>query len=255
MSGKMIDLSGKVALITGSSRGIGRGCAVEMARAGADIAVNYRSHADEAEEVAGQVRGLGRRAGVYGADVSDRGQVDAMVAAAVADLGRIDILVNNAYYSKREPFLEMSVEGMRRTLDVTLWGTFHASQAAARQMVEQGGGGSIVCVTSVLAALPFPTSLAYNTAKAGLNHMARTMANELLEHRIRVNAIEPGWIDTPGERQFTSDEEMAEAAPGMPWGRLGTPEDIARAAAYLASDAADYVTGTVLRVDGGLTLR
>ena len=251
----MIDLNGKVALITGSSRGIGRGCAVEMARAGADIAVNYRSHADEAEAVAEEVRGLGRRAGVYGADVSDRSQVDAMVAAAVKDLGRIDILVNNAYYSKREPFLEMSAEGMRRTLDVTLWGTFHASQAAARQMVAQGGGGSIVCITSVLAVLPFCTSLAYNTAKAGLNHMARTMANELLEHRIRVNAIEPGWIDTPGERQFTSNEEMEKAAPGMPWGRLGTPEDIARAATYLASDAADYVTGTVLRVDGGLTLK
>jgi glucose 1-dehydrogenase len=251
----VIDLSGKVALITGSSRGIGRGCALEMARAGADIAINYRSHGDEAEDVALQVRALGRRAGVYRADVSQRDQVDAMVAATVEELGRVDILVNNAYYSKREPFLEMTVEGMRQTLDVTLWGTFHASQAAARQMVAQGDGGSIVCITSVLAAMPMPTSLAYNTAKAGLNHMVRTMANELLEHRIRANAIEPGWIDTPGERQFTSDEEMEKAAPGMPWGRLGTSEDIGRAATYLASSAADYVTGTVLRVDGGLSLR
>lgn len=251
----MIDLTGKVALITGSSRGIGRGCAIEMAKVGADIAVNYRSHGDEAAEVVDEVKKLGRRAVAYRADVSQRSEVDAMVQGAVKDLGRLDILVCNAYYSKREPFLEMSVEGMERTLAVTLWGSFHCAQEVARQMVRQGGGGSIVCITSVLAALPFPTSLAYNTAKAGLNHMVRTMANELLEHRIRANAIEPGWIDTPGERQFTSDEEMERAAPGMPWGRLGTPADIGRAAAYLASDAADYVTGTVLRVDGGLTLR
>ena len=250
----MIDLSGKVALITGSSRGIGRGCALEMARAGADIAVNYRSHEDEANQVAEQVKAMGRQAIVVQADVAERSAVDVMVATTARQLGRLDIVVCNAYYSKREPFLELGLEGMEKTFDVTLWGTFHAAQAGARQMVEQGEGGAILFITSVLAAMPFPTSLPYNTAKAGLNHMARTIANELLIHRIRANAIEPGWIDTPGERQFTSDEDMAEAAPKMPWGRLGLPEDIGRAATFLCSDAADYITGTVLRVDGGLTL-
>ena len=143
---------------------------------------------------------------------------------------------------------------MERTFDVTLWGTFHAAQAGARQLAKQGQGGAILFITSVLATMPIPTSLPYNTVKAGLNHMARTMANELLNHRIRVNAIEPGWIDTPGERQFTTDEEIAEAGPNLPWGRLGQPEDIGRAATFLCSDAADYITGTVLRVDGGFSL-
>jgi glucose 1-dehydrogenase len=247
----MIDLSGRVALVTGSSRGIGRGCALEMARAGAHVTVNYHSHADEAEAVAEQIRALGREALVVGGDVSDRAAVDRMVAATVERLGHLDLLVCNAYYSKREPFLEISAEAMARTLDVTLWGAFHAAQASARQMAAQGRGGSIVFISSVLSFLPIPSSLAYNTAKAGMNHMSATIAKELAPQRIRANVIEPGWIDTPGERQFTSEEQMQEAGRGLPWGRLGTIEDIGRAAAFLSSDAADYITGAVLRVDGG----
>jgi glucose 1-dehydrogenase len=250
----MIDLSGKVALITGSSRGIGRACAVEMARAGADICVNYRSHGDEAEEVVGEVRALGQRAIAVGCDVSDRAAVDAMVARAVAELGRLDIAVANAYYSKREPFLELSIETMRQTLDVTLWGAFHLAQSAARHMAAQGEGGALLFITSVLAQVPMPTSLPYNTAKAGVEHMCATIARELTSHKIRANAIEPGWTDTPGERQYSSEEAIRKGGERLPWGRLATGEDIAHAAVFLCSDAADYITGTTLKVDGGYTL-
>jgi glucose 1-dehydrogenase len=251
----MIDLKGKVALITGASRGIGRGCALEMARAGADVAINYHSHGEEAEAVAAQVRDLGRQALVWQADVADRQAVEEMVAAAAQRLGHLDILVCNAYYSKREPFLEIGIEGMQRTLDVSLWGAFHVAQLGARQMVRQGRGGSMLFISSVHAFIPVPTALAYNTAKAGMNHMAATIAAELLEHRIRANVIEPGWIDTPGERKFASEEQIREGGKKLPWGRLGTPEDIGRAATFLCSDAADYITGEVMRVDGGLWLK
>jgi glucose 1-dehydrogenase len=251
----LIDLTGKVALITGASRGIGRGCAEQMARCGADVAINYRTHGDEADEVADVVRSLGRRAATFGADVSDRASVDAMVAGAARELGRVDIVVANAYYSKREPFLELDVEGVRRTLEVTLMGAFHVAQAGARQMVQQGEGGSILFISSVLSFLPFATSMPYNTAKAGMNHMAMTIAAELAEHRIRVNVIQPGWTDTPGERQFSSEEQIREGARRLPWKRLGTPEDLGKAAAFLASDDADYITGATLKVDGGMTLR
>ncbi len=251
----MIDLSGKVALITGASRGIGRGCAEQMARCGADVAINYRSHPDEADEVADVVRSLGGRAATFGADVSNRTAVDAMVAGAAQQLGRVDIVVANAYYSKRQPFLELDVEGVRRTLDVTLMGAFHVAQAGARQMVQQGGGGSILFISSVLSFMPFATSMPYNAAKAGMNHMANTIAAEMAEHRVRVNVIQPGWTDTPGERQFTTEEQMREGAKNLPWKRLGTAEDLGKAAAFLASDDADYITGATLKVDGGMTLQ
>jgi glucose 1-dehydrogenase len=250
----MIDLKDKVALVTGASRGIGRATAIEMSRAGANVTINYHSHGDEADEVVDEVRGLGREALAFGADVSDRSAVEAMVDATVKQFGHLDILVSNAYYSKREPFLELSIEAVERTWGVTLWGAFHSAQLAARQMAEQGNGGAICFISSVLADVPMPTSLPYNTAKAGINQMSRTIANEMTEHQVRSNVIEPGWIDTPGERQFTSDEEMKTEGAKLPWGRLGTPEEIARAATYLCSDAASYVTGSVLRVDGGFRL-
>ncbi len=251
----MIDLTGKVALITGASRGIGRGCAEQMARCGADVAINYRSHGDEADEVADVVRSLGHRASTFGADVSDRAAVDAMVEGATKELGRVDIVVANAYYSRRQPFLDLDVDDVRRTLDVTLIGAFHVAQAGARQMVQQGEGGSILFISSVLSFLPMPTSMPYNAAKAGMNQMAMTIAVEMAEHRIRVNVIQPGWTDTPGERQFSSEEQLREGAKRLPWKRLGTPEDLGKAAAFLASDDADYITGATLKVDGGMTLR
>jgi len=245
-----IDLSDKVALISGASRGIGRGIALKMGRSGAKVTVNCRTHPDEAEEVAAEIRNAGSDALVYPADVSDRSAVDAMVNATIEKFGRLDIAVSNAYYSKREPFLNLGLEGARRTHDVTFWGAFHIAQAGARQMVKQGDGGAILFISSVLSEVPLGTSLDYNSAKAGINQMSATIANQLTDHRIRSNVINPGYIDTPGERQYATEEQMHEAATQLPWKRLGTPQDIANAATFLCSDAADYITGTVLTVDG-----
>jgi glucose 1-dehydrogenase len=248
-------LTDRVALVTGASRGIGRGCALELARAGADVVVNYRSHADEAEAVVQEIRGIGRRAISYGADVGDRAAVDGMVAAALAEFGRIDILVNNAAYSIRKPFIDYTEAEFAEVLQVAMWSVFHCSQAVARHMVERGGGGKILVISSIHAFIPFPNSSPYNTAKAGINHMAYTLAGELAPHRINVNVIEPGWTDTPGERRYYSEEQLRAAGQQLPWGRLGHPEEIGKAAVFLASDDADYITGANLRVDGGIWLK
>lgn len=249
-----MSLEGRVALITGANRGIGEGCALELARRGADIAVNYRSHGEEAEAVAEEIRRLGRRAIVLQGDVSDRQRDEELVRATVSELGSLDILVANAAASVRKPFVDLTEEDLRFTIDVCLWGVIHCCQFAARQMVAQGRGGNIVVVSSVHAVLPIKNSLPYNTAKAGINHMARTMASELVGEGIRVNILEPGWIDTPGERTFSSEDEIKEAGQRLPMSRLGTIEEIGKGVAFLASDDASYVTGSTLRVDGGFVL-
>ncbi len=251
----MIDLSGRTALISGSSRGIGKGIALQMARAGADITVNYFRHRDDGESVADEIRRMGRKAIVVGADASDRAAVDDMFERTATELGGPDIVVANAYYSKREPFLEMDLDALRRTYEVSLFGAFHLAQSGARRMASAGRGGSILFISSVMSFLPFPTSLAYSSAKAGMNHMAAIIALELLEHRIRVNVIEPGWTDTPGERQYATEQELKKGGARLPWGRLGTIEDLGKAATFLCSDAADYITGEVMRVDGGFWLK
>jgi len=248
-------LTDRVALVTGASRGIGRGCALELARAGADVVVNYRTHPEEANEVVAEIRDMGRRAMAFGADVGDRAAVDRMIAAAVAEFGRLDILINNAAFSIRKPFLEYTEEEFQTVLQVAMWSVFHCSQAVARHMVARGGGGKIVVISSVHAFIPFPNSLPYNTAKAGINHMAFSIAGELAPHRINVNVIEPGWTDTPGERRYFTEEELRIGGEKLPWGRLGRPEEIGKAAVFLSSDDADYITGACLRVDGGVWLK
>ena len=251
---QVIDLTGKVALITGSSRGIGRACALEMARNGADIVVNDCSHEEEAKELVVQVQRAGRQAISVGCDVSDRPAVDEMVARVAAEFGRLDIAVCNAYFSKRQPFLELSCEVVQKTVDVTFIGAFHTAQAAARFMANRGEGGALLFISSVLSRIPMPGSLAYNSAKAAMNQMSATIAREMTSHRIRSNCIAPGWTDTPGERQFSTDQEILKLGKKLPWGRLASSEDIARAASFLCSDAADYITGSVLKVDGGFSL-
>jgi glucose 1-dehydrogenase len=247
-------LEGKVVLITGANRGIGRGCALEMAKEGANIIVNYREHGGEAEEVAQMVKSLGRDSLVIQADVSQRAQVEAMVKRALDHFGAIDVLVNNAASSVRKPFVELSVEDVEQTWGVTLWGPFHCTQVVAREWVQKKKAGNIIMISSIHSTIPFPTSLPYNCAKAALNHMALTLAAELAPHHIRVNVIEPGWTDTPGERRFLSEEELQEKAKRLPWGRMGTSEEIGKAAVFLASDDSDYISGAVLRVDGALAI-
>jgi glucose 1-dehydrogenase len=249
-----MSLAGRVALITGGARGIGGATACELARRGADIAICDLSPCAAATPVIEEVRAQGRRVLYREADVADRAAVAKLVEDACAELGGIDILVNNAAFSVRKPLLELEVAEVERVWNVIQWGTFHASQLAARRMVAQGRGGSIVMISSVHAARPFALSTAYNGAKAAINHMARTWAVELAQYGIRVNAIEPGWIDTPGERAFYSQEQIREQGRKLLLGRLGRPEEIAAAVAYLVSGDAAYVTGACLRVDGGIVL-
>jgi glucose 1-dehydrogenase len=256
-------LKGRVALVTGAARGIGRGVVEALASAGASAVINYLDDPHEAQQVADVVAGYGGEAMICQADVSDRAAVASMFAAAVERFGRIDIAVANAAYSKRELVLEAQWENVLRTLEVTQFGTFHTCQFAAQQMVKQGpnlhsssqsNGGKIIVISSLHEEVAFPRSAAYNMAKAAVSHLARTMAAELTSYRINVNVINPGWIDTPGERSFHSAEALQNGGKRIPWGRMGTVEDIGQAALFLASDAADYITGTTLRVDGGFKM-
>lgn len=248
----------RVALITGASRGIGRGIALCLAEEGADIVVHYRTHPEEAQAVADAVEAFGRRALLWRADVADRAAVEEMVAGAADHFGRIDIAVANAAVSVRQLVVDAEWADVLRTIEVSQFGVFHTCQFAARQMIaqEQRGrsAGKIVIISSVHAELPVPTSAAYNMAKAAINHFGETLANELTPYHINVNIINPGWIDTPGERKYATEEEIRAGAQRLPWKRLGTAEDIGKAVAFLASDDADYVTGATLRVDGGLVL-
>ena len=152
-------------------------------------------------------------------------------------------------------FLDFDPESFAKVIEGTLVGGFHMSQLVARHMVERGGRGKIVFISSCHVHIPYARSVAYNAGKGGLNQMAFTIATELYPHRINVNVIEPGWIDTPGEHEAFGDELMTRAGSALPWGRFGTPEDIGKAAAFLASDDADYITGAALCVDGGILLQ
>jgi glucose 1-dehydrogenase len=252
---QFMTLIGKTALVTGAARGIGRGCALELARAGADLVINDRQSSPLTAELQAEVESLGRRAFVVPGDAFERDSCARIVDGATAALGRVDILVSNPAYSRRGDFLDYDPQTFERTLQGTLTAGFHMSQLVARQMVAAGRGGKIIFISSVHARIAYVRSVAYNAAKSGLNHLAMTIAAELLPHRINVNVIEPGWIDTPGEHETFGSEQIAATAPTLPWGRLGTPADIGRAAVFLASDAADYITGTTLLVDGGLALR
>lgn len=247
-------LAGKVALVTGASSGIGRAAAVQLAAAGADVGLNYLTMPEGAESAAAEIEKLGRRALLYRLDVTDQAAVERMVADAAAKLGRVDVYVSSAVYSDREPFTTADMAGFRKTIDVSMWGAYYGLRATCARMIEQGRGGSAVIVSSPHAQIAFPLCMAYNMAKAALDSMMRTAATELLPHKIRVNCVYPGWTDTPGERKYFTDEAIARAAKGLPWGRLATADEIARAVLFLADPASDYITGTVLHVDGGLFL-
>ena len=245
-----MNLTGRIALVTGAGRGIGKGCAMQLGRCGADVIINDRPGSPDLQTTADEIRSLGRTCHVIEADVFSRSGCERLLTAAIEATGRIDILVSNPAYSRRGTFLDYVPEEFERTINGTLTSGFHMSQLVARHMVARGGGGKIVFISSVQAEMPISLCAAYGAAKAGLNHMMRSIAVELAPHRINVNAIEPGWIDTPGEHIDFSNETMAAEGQRLPWGRLGLPEDIGKAAAFLVSDDADYITGTVLPVDG-----
>jgi len=249
-----VNLEGRVAVVTGASLGIGRAAAVALGRAGAQVVVNYRSNAEAAEEVVQAIRDAGSRAVAVQADVADHFAVEQMIERTVEEFGKLDIAVSNAAYSDREPFYEADLAGFRRTVDVTMWGAFHLLRAAARQMIKQSTPGAIVLVSSPHAFIPAPRSMAYNMSKAALDHMGKTAAIELAEFRIRVNMIQPGWTDTPGERKFASEETLQRAGAKIPLGRLGTPEEMADGILFLCDPRQEYMTGATILIDGGISL-
>lgn len=246
--------TGRNALVTGASKGIGRAVAIELAREGANVGINFNSDRAGAEEVVRTIEGLGSKAILLQGDVSDQSFVEGMVDKVVAEFGSIDCFVSNAVFSERERMVDADMKGFRRTIDVSMWGAFYGVRASAQHMVKQGKGGAITVISSPHAVIPIPTAMAYNMAKAAIDHMARTAAIELAQHRIRVNVVHPGWIDTPGERKFFDDDQLAAGARKIPWGRMGTPEEIGKAVVYTLSPDADYMTGSTLLIDGGISL-
>ena len=255
----MSKLNNKVALVTGASRGIGRGIALSLAEEGAHVLVNYRSHLEEAKEVALAVENMGRKALVYQADVADRQAMDEMFAAAVDFFGHIDIVVANAGINIPGRVIDISWEDALRVFEVSQFGVFHTCQLAARQMVKQNNqgreGGKIIIISSIHEQMAVPASAAYNMTKAAINHLGRTLAMELAPYRINVNSINPGRIDTPSTRSFFDNEQQMEKANvHIPWRRLGTSEEIGKAVVYLSSDDADYITGANICIDGGFSV-
>lgn len=248
-------LAGKQALVTGAGRGIGKGCAVELAKKGADVIINDRPGSPDLEATVAEIRELGHNCVGIEADVFSRQGCEDLVKQALTTIEQIDILVSNPAASKRSDFLDYDPADFAHVINGALVSGFNMSQLVARHMVEKKIKGKIVFISSVHAERPYAQSVAYNAAKAGINNMSRTIAAELAKHRINCNHIEPGWINTPGEHTAFGAEMIEREGPNLPWGRIGTPEDIGKAAAFLCSDEADYISGAMLRVDGVFVLR
>jgi len=249
-------LENKVAVVTGSSSGIGAAIAQAFAAEGAAVVVNYSRHEDPAQKVLDQIEGAGGRGVVVGADVSDPKEVEAMVQQAVTAFGRLDIMVNNAGMERKMPFLETPFEVWQETIAVNLTGAWLGCQTAAKQMVAQGDPGRIINVSSVHEDLAMPTNSPYCATKGGVRMLMRTLAVELAPHEITVNNIAPGAIDTPMDAPLKQDPDlMKDLISEIPLGRMGKPEDVANMAIFLASDDSSYVTGSTLFVDGGMIRR
>ncbi|MFF8918780.1 SDR family oxidoreductase [Streptomyces sp. NPDC015032] len=255
-------LKGQKALVTGANSGIGKATAIGLGRAGADVVVNYVAGREEAEQVVEEISGFGVRAMAYEADVSQEDQVAAMTERMVQEFGTIDILVANAGLQRDAPFTEMTTAQWQKVLDVNLTGQFLCAREATKEFLRRGvvpevsrAAGKIICMSSVHQLIPWAGHVNYAASKGGVQMMMETLAQELAPHRIRVNAIAPGAIRTPINRSAwdTPDAEK-DLLRLIPYGRVGDPEDIAHAAVGLASDLMDYVVGTTLYVDGGMTL-
>jgi glucose 1-dehydrogenase len=248
-----VRLENKVAIVTGSSSGIGAAIALAFATEGAAVVINYSRHPDSAQKVLDEIESAGGKGIVVGADVSDPKEVESMIQKAVDAFGRLDIVVNNAGMEHRMPFLETPFEVWQETIAVNLTGTWLGCQAAAKQMVAQGDPGRIINVSSVHEDLAMLTNSPYCASKGGVRMLMRTLAVELAPHEITVNNIAPGAIDTPMDAPLKQDpDKMKELLAEIPLGRMGKPEDVANLALFLASDDSSYVTGSTLFVDGGM---
>lgn len=255
-------LSGRVALVTGAGAGIGRGCALALAAAGATVIVNDLAARLADSDTVARIEASGGRALPVAADVSSEAEVETMVAIARERCGTLDILVNNAGIERDSTFLEMTLADWQRVLAVNLTGQFLCARAAVREFLRpdraHGSGralGNIVCISSVHRQIPWARHVNYATSKGGLTQFVRSLAQELATRRIRVNAVAPGAIRTAINRAaWETEPAMRRLLTLVPYGRIGEPEDVAAAVLWLASDASDYVTGTTLTVDGGMSL-
>jgi glucose 1-dehydrogenase len=255
-------LRGRRALVTGASSGIGEGIARALGAAGASVVVNYSGNAAGAGRVVGDLQAAGAEALAIRADVSREDEVEAMFARVLGAWGRLDILVNNAGLQRDAPLTEMTLAQWNTVLGVNLTGMFLCTRAAARVMVGQPPGaspgrarGAIICISSVHEVIPWAGHVNYAASKGGVKLFMQSVAQELAPHRIRVNSIAPGAIQTPINRAAWETPAALQALlPLIPYGRIGVPEDIGQAAVWLASDAADYVHGQTIFVDGGMTL-
>jgi glucose 1-dehydrogenase len=248
-------LQNKVAIVTGGSLGIGEGIVRRLAAEGAAVTLDYHTHDDEANAIAQDVTSKGGKALVVQADVSQVADVQRLVKRTVETFGRLDILVNNAGIEQPTPFTDVAEESFDRQIAVDLKAPYFAAQAAARQMIAQGGGGVIINISSVHEDLPMPGNAVYCAAKGGLRMLTRTLASELAPHGIRMVNVGPGAIATPINKATLEDPQKRQTLLNeIPVGRIGQPEDIANAVAWLATDEASYITGTTLFIDGGLMI-
>ncbi|WP_440581654.1 SDR family oxidoreductase [Streptomyces djakartensis] len=255
-------LKGQKALVTGANSGIGKATAIALGRAGADVVVNYVTGPEQADEVVAQIESFGVRAAAHQADVSAEDQVVGMVGRMVEEFGTIDILVANAGMQRDAPLTEMTLAQWQKVLDVNLTGQFLCAREASKEFVRRGvvpevsrSAGKIICMSSVHQVIPWSGHVNYAASKGGVQMMMATLAQELAPKKIRVNAIAPGAIRTPINRDaWDTPEAEDDLLRLIPYDRVGDPEDIAYAAVSLASDLMDYVVGTTLYVDGGMTL-
>ena len=253
---------GQPALVTGANSGIGRAVALGLAQAGADVAVNYVTNPEAAEAVVREIEQFGRRAIAIRADVSVEAEVDAMFAAAIAHFGTLHIVVANAGLQRDAPIDKMTLEQWNTVIGVNLTGQFLCARAATREFKRRGvvpsvsrAAGKLICMSSVHQRIPWAGHANYAASKGGIMMLMKSLAQELAPHFIRVNGIAPGAIRTPINTQaWETPEAYADLMTLVPYKRIGEPEDIAQAAVWLASEAADYVTGATLFVDGGMTL-
>ena len=248
-----MSLEGKIALVTGAASGIGKSIAVELARQGAGVVVNYHSDKDPGQPVVDEITAAGGKAVTIQADVSNSDDINRMFQQAVEKFGKVDVLVNNAGIEHQTPFLEKSEQEWDHTLAVDLKGPFLCTQAAARDMVRRKERGTIISISSVHEDLPFPGYVDYCAAKGGLRMMCRDLALELAPYNINIVNVAPGAVATPiNEATLDSPEKKAALLKEIPLGRVCSPEEIAKLVAYLATDDASYITGTTVVMDGGL---
>jgi glucose 1-dehydrogenase len=248
-----MQLQDRNALITGGDQGIGQAIALAFAEKGANVAVNFRKNRQGADETAGLIRKLGRKAAVLQADVGHIAEARKLVEDAIAALGPLDVLVNNAGIEKRASFLDVTEEDYRAVVEVDMTAPFFLAQTFVRHLVDARRPGKIINISSVHEELPFPHFTPYCMAKGGLRMMMRNLAVELGSCGITVNNIAPGAIETPINKELMANPELLKkVTKNIPLGRIGKPEDVASLAVFLASSDADYVTGSTFYVDGGL---